>query len=169
MATACSYNKKAGSFYCHAGPVKGPALLLLGLLALCLAGGAARAQDPLPTVELTVGTTHNIQAELAQTPETRTQGLMGRLGLAQDRGMLFAFDTQQPYCFWMKNTLLPLSIAFIDPQGRIVSIQDMQPRTLDTHCAPQPVLYALEMNQGWFQSAGVGVGDIVGPLPPPGR
>ncbi|CAM5189984.1 hypothetical protein CDEF62S_05587 [Castellaniella defragrans] len=124
-------------------------------------GAPAWAQPPLPTITLTVGG-HHVQAELADTPATRREGLMDRTALARDSGMLFALGPPDDlYCFWMKDTLLPLSIAFIDTQGRIVSIQDMQAQSLQPHCPPVPITTALEMAQGWFAKAGVAVGDTV--------
>jgi hypothetical protein len=99
--------------------------------------------------------------EVAQTPEERMYGLMGRKHLGRDEGMLFIFETEDYHGFWMKDTFLPLSIAFIGKDGRIVWIADMKPLTLDTHAPPKPILYALEMNKGWFSSHGVKVGDVV--------
>ncbi|GAA0218527.1 DUF192 domain-containing protein [Castellaniella daejeonensis] len=130
------------------------------LLAVSLCGGPAAAQPPLPTVTLRVGT-HAIQAEYADTPETLSAGLMHRTALAADSGMLFDLGDPDIHCFWMKNTLIPLSIAFIGRNGRIVDIQDMQPGSLDPHCPPAPITQALEMNQGWFTRAGVKAGDRV--------
>ncbi len=102
-----------------------------------------------------------IWAEVAQTPEERMYGLMGRKHLGKDEGMLFIFETEDYHGFWMKDTFLPLSIAFIDKDGRIVWITDMKPLTLDSHVPPRPILYALEMNKGWFFSHGVKVGDKI--------
>ncbi|MCJ7783076.1 MAG: DUF192 domain-containing protein [Desulfobacterales bacterium] len=102
-----------------------------------------------------------IWVEVAQTPEERSHGLMGRKHLGRDEGMLFIFETEDTHGFWMKDTLLPLSIAFIGKDGRIVWITDMKPLTSDSHVPPRPILYALEMNKGWFSSHGVKVGDIV--------
>jgi len=102
-----------------------------------------------------------IRVEVAQTPEERSYGLMGRKHLGKDEGMFFVFETEDYHAFWMKDTLLPLSIAFIGKDGRIVWMTDMKPLTLDSHVPPQPVLYALEMNKGWFSSHGVKVGDVV--------
>ena len=102
-----------------------------------------------------------IRVEVAQTPEERNYGLMGRNQLGKDEGMLFIFETEDYHGFWMKDTSLPLSIAFIGRDGRIVWITDMKPLTLDSHVPPRPVLYALEMNKGWFSSHGVIVGDVV--------
>ena len=102
-----------------------------------------------------------IQVEVAQTPEERSYGLMGRKHLGKDEGMLFVFETEDQHGFWMKDTFLPLSIAFMDKEGRIVWMTDMKPLTLDSHVPPKPILYALEMNKGWFASHRVKVGDIV--------
>lgn len=102
-----------------------------------------------------------IQVEVAKTPEERAQGLMGRKRLGQSEGMLFIFDTEDYHSFWMKNTLIALSIAFIDKEGRIVTIADMKPLTLDSHAPSKPVLYALEMNRGWFSANGIKAGDTV--------
>ncbi len=102
-----------------------------------------------------------IQVEVARTPEERAVGLMGRKHLEKEEGMLFIFEEEGYHSFWMKDTLIPLSIAFIDREGRIVKITDMKPLTLTSHPPPQPILYALEMNQGWFSKNGIKVGDIV--------
>jgi hypothetical protein len=102
-----------------------------------------------------------IWVEVARTPEELSRGLMGRKHLGKDEGMLFTFATEDYHGFWMKNTLIPLSIAFIDKQGRVVWITDMKPLTLDSHVPPRPILYALEMNKGWFSSNGVKAGDTV--------
>uniref|UniRef100_UPI00334061A2 DUF192 domain-containing protein n=1 Tax=Castellaniella defragrans TaxID=75697 RepID=UPI00334061A2 len=154
---------KTNLFYRCTGLVISPVFFLLAAATMV---PAAHGQALLPVVSLTVGA-HPVQAEVARTPEARSHGLMERHSLAQDHGMLFVFDEDDRYCFWMKNTPLPLSIAFIDQQGRIVSIQDMQPYALDPHCPPEPVRYTLEMAQGWFNRAGVSVRDKVSPLPPP--
>ncbi|MFC4297856.1 DUF192 domain-containing protein [Castellaniella hirudinis] len=130
------------------------------LLAGLLYGIPAAAQPPLPAVTLRVGA-HAVQAEHAATPETLREGLMHRTTMAADAGMLFELGAPDIHCFWMKNTLIPLSIAFIDQDGRIIDIQDMQPRSLDPHCPPTPITQALEMNQGWFTRAGVRVGERV--------
>ena len=102
-----------------------------------------------------------IKVEVAKTDEEKARGLMGRRTLGKDEGMLFLFETEGIHGFWMKNTLLPLSIAFIDKDWKIVSITDMKPMTEDVHSPPRPVLYALEMNKGWFASNGIKAGDLV--------
>ena len=102
-----------------------------------------------------------IWAEVARTPGERAQGLMGRKHLDKDAGMLFIFENEDHHAFWMKNTFIPLSIAFIDKEGRIVKIVHMKPLTLDSHPPPKPILYALEMNRGWFSANGIKEGDVV--------
>ncbi|TAN27784.1 MAG: DUF192 domain-containing protein [Castellaniella sp.] len=133
---------------------------------MLLPGLPAAAQPPLAMVSLEVGE-HTVHAELADTPDRMREGLMGRTHLAADSGMLFMLGPPDDlYCFWMKNTLLPLSIAFIDEHGRIVSIQDMQPLSLAPHCPPSAITTALEMDQGWFARSGIGVGAAVRGIPP---
>ena len=115
------------------------------------------AQDrpqKLASIRLNAGM-HLIQAEVAQTPEERTIGLMFRKTMGANDGMLFAFDEAAPQCFWMKNTLLPLSAAFVSDDGVVVNIEEMKPQTLDSHCSSKPVRFVLEMNQGWFAKRGI--------------
>jgi len=102
-----------------------------------------------------------IWVEIVRTPEERARGLMGRKHLAEDEGMLFIFEKEDYHSFWMKDTLLPLSIAFIDRGGKILKIADMEPLTLDSHPPPKPILYALEMRKGWFSANGIQGGDIL--------
>ena len=102
-----------------------------------------------------------ISVEVAKTPEERAHGLMGRKDLGRDEGMLFVFETEDYHGFWMKDTHVPLSIAFIDKECRIVRITDMKPRTLESHIPPQPILYALEMKRGWFSIHDIKVGDVI--------
>lgn len=102
-----------------------------------------------------------IRVEVARTPEDRAVGLMWRKQLGKEEGMLFIFEEEGYHSFWMKDTLIPLSIAFIDREGRIVKIVDMKPLTLRSHPPPKPILYALEMNQGWFSQNGIKSGDTV--------
>lgn len=128
---------------------------LLALL-LALAPAAALAQ-PLPVAELRAGM-HLIRAEVASDFSTRARGLMHRKGLAPNAGMLFIFDGPSRQCMWMKNTYIPLSVAFLDEQGAIINIADMQPRTEDSHCAARPARFALEMAQGWFAERGIRAG-----------
>ena len=103
-----------------------------------------------------------VRVEVADNPEERRQGLMFRETLPTDEGMLFVFEREQLLSFWMKDTTIPLSIAFISRDGEIVAIQDMEPLDERTfHQSPRPALYALEMNQGWFEGHEVEVGDRV--------
>jgi uncharacterized membrane protein (UPF0127 family) len=101
---------------------------------------------------------HRIEAELAATPESRQIGMMQRTIMAPQRGMLFVFPEVDKHCMWMRNTLLPLSVAFLDEKGRIINVEDMRPGTENNHCAARPARYALEMNLGWFKSRGLGQG-----------
>jgi uncharacterized protein len=105
----------------------------------------------LPVVQLSV-VMHRIEAELAHTPEARRTGLMHRRSMPRNRGMLFVFPQDALHCMWMRNTFIPLSVAFLDAEGRILNIEDMTPQTEDLHCAASPARFALEMNQGWFAS-----------------
>jgi uncharacterized membrane protein (UPF0127 family) len=128
------------------------------LCAFLLAAGTAAAQQPpLPTVELGAGM-HLIRAEVADRDAARAMGLMQRTALAPNGGMLFVFEEAAVHCMWMKNTPLPLSVAFIDESGVIVNIADMQPHTEDSHCAARPARFALEMTQGWFAERGIRAG-----------
>jgi hypothetical protein len=128
-------------------------------LGLCFAlAGPALAQ--LPAIELTAGI-HLIHAEVANTFETRAQGLMFRKHLGPNEGMLFVFPQAEAHCMWMKNTLIPLSVAFMDDQGKIVSIAEMRPQTETSHCAAAPAKYALEMSGGWFAAKGLKPGAML--------
>jgi uncharacterized protein len=138
-------------------------LFRLSTLALMFGAAAATAQDgpqKLPAITLTAGM-HLIQAEVAQNPEQRGIGLMHRPKMGANEGMLFVFESATQQCFWMKNTLLPLSIAFLDTDGSVVNIEDMAPQTLNGHCSSKPVRFALEMNQGWFSKRGVKPGSRI--------
>lgn len=140
---------------------------VLTAAALCCAALAQDAAQKLPAVTLTAGI-HVIQAEVAQNPEQRGIGLMHRAGMGANEGMLFVFEAPSQQCFWMKNTLLPLSIAFLADDGSVVNIEDMAPQTLNGHCSNRPVRFALEMNQGWFTKRGIKPGARLkgGPLRP---
>ena len=129
------------------------------LLAVMLPASAAE----LPQRTLTIGDNRFV-VEVAATPQTRETGLMNRFSLQQDHGMLFVFEAPQPLAFWMKNTYIPLSIAFVDRNGRILNIEDMRPQDESTHWSKGPALYAIEMRQGWFASKGIAAGDSVGGL-----
>ncbi len=116
-------------------------------------------RTPIVSITNTAGQTVDIPVEIADTPAKRETGLMGRTALAADAGMLFVFDQDQPLSFWMKDTLIPLSIAFINSKGIIVDIQDMQPLDETPHHSVAPAKYALEVNQGFFRAQGIQVGD----------
>ena len=131
--------------------------LALATLALACAALADQPQMNLPRVKITAGM-HAIDAQVAATPEQRMTGLMFRKDMRQNEGMLFVFEAPSQQCFWMKNTLLPLAIAFVADDGTIVNIAEMKPQTLDSHCSAQPVRYVLEMNTGWFARKGIKAG-----------
>ena len=124
---------------------------------LCSLAAAQTGPQKLPSIRLNAGT-HNIDAQVAQTPNQRSTGLMFRTSMGANEGMLFAFDEPGTQCFWMKNTLLPLSIAFVADDGTVVNIDDMKPQTLESHCSTKPVRFVLEMNQGWFAKRGIKAG-----------
>ncbi|APW38516.1 hypothetical protein RD110_15995 [Rhodoferax koreense] len=136
-------------------------LLRSALAAACLIGGVAHAQDGpqtnLPRVKIGAGM-YLIETQVALTPEQRQIGLMFRKEMPQGEGMLFVFEQPSQQCFWMKNTLLPLTAAFVEDDGTIANMADMAPQTLDSHCSTKPVRYVLEMNQGWFAKKGIKAG-----------
>ena len=137
----------------------GPLLAALQIAALLLAAAPVvraqtEAQPRLDTVTLQAGM-HLIRAEVARTPQQTSIGMMFRREMGANEGMLFVFNDLEPRCFWMKNTLLPLSIAFIDDDGRITDLADMQPLSEQNHCSSRAVRFALEMNQGWFAKRGI--------------
>jgi uncharacterized protein len=139
------------------------AALLACAFAVLLAPPVKAQQAQLPEVQLTAGV-NLIHAELADDFTSRMQGLMYRTSLAPNGGMLFVFDKADTQCMWMKDTLIPLSVAFLGDDGKIVNIADMQPRTENPHCAAEPVRYALEMGQGWFAQHGFKPGMRLGGL-----
>ena len=134
---------------------------VLSIWMLCLASALAQAQEQpqlnLPRIALGAGM-HRIDAQVALTPEQRQIGLMFRADMPQHEGMLFMFEEPAQQCFWMKNTSLPLSAAFVADDGTIVNLVDMQPRTTDSHCSAKPVRFVLEMNQGWFAKRAITAG-----------
>jgi len=137
-----------------------PLLLVTALTALLFAGGAAAQTGPQPrlkTAALTVGM-HVIQAELAVTPAQQQVGMMFRRSMGADEAMLFVEETAGLRCFWMRNTFIPLSIAFIADDGTVVNIADMKPQSDESHCSARPVRFALEMNVGWFAKRGIKAG-----------
>ena len=160
-----------GHFYlppgrCAAVPGHNDAMkqfLALAALVLACAVHADEPQMNLPRVKLTTGM-HAIDAQVAATPDQRMTGLMFRKEMPQNEGMLFVFEAPSEQCFWMKNTLLPLSIAFVADDGTIVNIDEMKAQTLDSHCSAKPVRYVLEMNTGWFARKGIKAGaKLIGP------
>ncbi|HUL96211.1 MAG TPA: DUF192 domain-containing protein [Usitatibacter sp.] len=138
---------------------------LLAMLALFAASGAFADDVAFKTATIRVGS-HPLKVELAISEEQREHGLMFRKKMGRDDGMLFVFDEPAYHAMWMKNTLIPLSVAFLDADGRILNILDMEPQTLDTHMAAGPARYAIETNKGWFAERKVKAGDKVTGLPP---
>jgi uncharacterized protein len=139
---------------------------LVGLIALMgnMAAAQNTAQMDLRRIKLSAGI-HLIDTQLATTSEQRATGLMFRQEMPPSEGMLFIFEEAAPQCFWMKNTLLPLTAAFVADDGQIVNLADMQPQTTESHCSTQPVRYVLEMNQGWFKKKGIKAGFKLGGKP----
>ena len=136
---------------------------IIAALGGLLLSAAAWAQNAMPVMELSAGF-HRIEAEVAANDQNRQVGLMNRKAMPQQRGMLFVFTQNNTHCMWMRNTLIPLSVAFIDDEGYIINIEDMQPQTEDNHCARQPARYALAMNLGWFAQRGIKPGVKLGGL-----
>jgi uncharacterized protein len=132
---------------------------ILAFVIVTALSGIALA-DGLPTVQLTING-HRLVAETAATVETRTVGLMHRFSLKPDHGMVFVFNAPQPLTFWMKNTFVPLSIAYIGADSKILNIDDMAPQTETGHSSQGLALYALEMKKGWFADRGIGAGSRV--------
>jgi uncharacterized membrane protein (UPF0127 family) len=124
----------------------------------------AQQDKKFPVIPLNAGM-YVIKAEVAANEAEREQGLMFRQNMGQNEGMAFLFGAPASVCMWMKNTLIPLSVAFIDGDGRIVNIEDMQPQTLNSHCSKKPVPYALEMNIGWFKQKNIKPGSKIDGLP----
>jgi len=133
------------------------------VLSLLLAGTQSATAQMLPVKRLTAGM-HVITAEIAANDAARTKGLMFRESLEPNHGMLFVFERANVQCFWMKNTKIPLSIAFIKADGIITNIANMAPMTENSHCSTEPVLYTLEMEEGWFAKHGVSAGKSIGGL-----
>ena len=132
----------------------------LAILALLLSSALAHAQAALPEIALSIKG-HKLTAEVAATDGSRTTGLMHRRIMPENRGMLFVFAYAQPQSFWMMNTHIPLSIAYVDEHGVIVNIADMKPLTTDPHPSTKPAKYALEMNRGWFAKRGIKAGAVI--------
>ena len=126
-------------------------------VAACAAAAQTGPQPKLPTIDLQAGM-HVIKAELAITPEQQATGMMGRREMPGNEGMLFVNETAGVRCFWMRNTLIPLTIAFIADDGTIVNLADMEPLSERSHCSAKPVRFALEMSRGWFAKRGIQAG-----------
>jgi len=136
-----------------------------GLLALTANLSIAQnINTSLPIIELKTGI-YRVQAEVASTPQARQVGLMNRTSMPTYSGMLFIFDQKATHCFWMSNTKIPLAIAFIADDGKIVNIEEMQAETLNNHCPKAPIRYALEMNRQWFSQRAIGPGSLIQGLP----
>ena len=131
-------------------------------------GNVAQAQNlpqmDLPRIKISAGM-HLIDTQIASTEQQRATGLMFRKDMPHTEGMLFVFEQASLQCFWMKNTLLPLSAAFVADDGTIINLVEMKPQTTDSHCSTQPVRFVLEMNQGWFQKKGIKAGFKLGGAP----
>ena len=121
---------------------------------------SVHALAQMPRIELRAGF-YRIDAEVAADQANRVQGLMNRRSMAANQGMLFVFPQAGPHCMWMRNTYLPLSVAFLDAQGRILNVEDMKPQSETSHCAAGPARFALEMNLGWFASKGLKAGQRI--------
>jgi uncharacterized membrane protein (UPF0127 family) len=145
------------------------AVFASGITGIILFIFVATAVAQMPSIELIAGF-HRIEAEVAADQATRMRGLMHRERMEAHRGMLFVFPRTERHCMWMRNTFLPLSVAFLDDEGMILNIEDMRPQTEDNHCARAPARFALEMNLGYFRERGIGPGQRIGGLeksPPP--
>ncbi|MEO7744497.1 MAG: DUF192 domain-containing protein [Usitatibacter sp.] len=139
------------------------ARVLLGTLLLAM-GLAAQADAFARTSHIKVAS-HPLKVEIAASDPEREKGLMFRRSMSANEGMLFIFDEPAYHSMWMKNTLIPLSVAFVDAQGVILNILDMEPETLDTHMSAGPSIYAIETNKGWFAQKKIKAGDKVTGLP----
>ena len=135
-------------------------LMLLGI-GMSLQAMAQQPQMNLPRARLSAGM-HLLDVQLAQTPQERQIGLMFRREMPQHEGMLFVFEQPATQCFWMRNTLIPLTAAFLADDGTIVNLADMKPQSDDSHCSTKPVRFVLEMNQGWFAKRNIASGYKLG-------
>ena len=141
-----------------------PRLFCIVAFAAIASSANAQLNIGLRTIQMKVGI-YSIQAEVADSPDLREVGLMNRTSLPTNSGMLFIFEPKAGNCFWMKNTKLPLSIAFIADDGKIVNIEEMQADTTNNHCPKAPIRYALEMNKGWFSERVIVPGNTIQGLP----
>lgn len=135
-------------------------LLILPLLLTLPGCGGERAEEPSVTFHTAAGSA-TLKVEVARSNQEKAAGLMGRESLAADAGMIFVYEEPVQGGFWMKNTLIPLSIAFVDQEGVIIDIRDMEPGSLESHVPPEPYIYAIEANQGYFRQNGISAGDRV--------
>ena len=140
------------------------ACLLWLAVGLSMQALAQQAQTNLPRTKLSAGM-HMLDVQLAQTPQERQIGLMFRKEMPQHEGMLFVFEQPATQCFWMRNTLIPLTAAFVADDGTIVNLADMKPLSDDSHCSTKPVRFVLEMNQGWFAKRNIAAGYKLGGVP----
>ena len=141
-------------------------LISMGIVCLCFISASTFAQinQGLAVVELKAGI-YRIQAEVADTPKSREVGLMNRASMLSNSGMLFIFEQKAGHCFWMQNTKIPLSIAFIADDGRIINIEEMAAQTNNNHCPHAAVRYALEMNARWFSERAISTGSLIQGIP----
>lgn len=142
----------------------------IAVAALAAFSIALPAVAQMPLLELSAGM-HRIEAEVVNTDSGRMVGLMRRESMAPQHGMLFVFDGDARHCMWMKNTLIPLSVAFLDASGKVINVEEMEPQTENNHCAAKPARYALEMNAGWFRKRGIAPGQAISGIEraPPAR
>lgn len=138
--------------------------MLAAVFATATPSANSQQAVKFPVISLNAGI-HVIKAEVAAREAERQQGLMYREKMGPNEGMVFLFNAPAGVCMWMKNTPIPLSVAFIDDSGKIVNIEDMQPQTTESHCAKKPVRYALEMNRGWFKQKNIKPGTVIEGLP----
>jgi uncharacterized membrane protein (UPF0127 family) len=143
-----------------------PFVLAATLLGAVTVANAQQSPTEFRVIPLSAGI-HVIQAEVALESAEREKGLMFRKVLGPNQGMVFLFDSPERQCMWMRNTLIPLSVAFIDRDGKIINVEEMAAQTDDNHCAAKPALYALEMNKAWFSKHGIAPGTRISGLPKP--
>lgn len=141
-------------------PLRLACILILPLL-LALSGCSEERADEPSVIFHTAAGSATLKVEIARSSQEKTTGLMGRDSLAADAGMIFIYEMPVESGFWMKNTLIPLSIAFVDQEGVIIDIQDMEPGSLENHAPPAPYVYAIEANRGYFRQNGISAGDRV--------
>lgn len=135
--------------------------LICGVFSLAMLLTMGQVLAEMPRMDLSAGL-YRIDAEVAADQANRMQGLMQRRAMPANQGMLFVFPQLARHCMWMRNTFLPLSVAFLDEEGRVLNIEDMQPHTENSHCAAAPARFALEMNLGWFAAKGLKAGARIG-------